>query len=49
MFEQGLVHEAYIKHLYDLFKDYCGSPLNYNDRKPDFRTGKVYSRVRFSI
>jgi hypothetical protein len=24
-FEQGLVHEAYLLHLYDLFKDYCRS------------------------
>lgn len=46
-FKQGLIHEAYIFHLYDLFKDYCPSGPKYNARKPDFRTGKIYSRVYF--
>ena len=47
-FEQGSIHEAYILHLYDLFKDYCGSGLKYSDRKPDLRTGKIYSRIIFT-
>ena len=47
-FEQGLIHEAYILHLYDLFKGYCGSPLNFSARKPDSRTGKIYNRVSFN-
>jgi hypothetical protein len=46
-FEQGLIHEAYIIHLYELFKDYCNLGLKYSDRKPDSRTGKIYSRVIF--
>jgi len=37
MFEQGLMHEAYILHLYDLFKDYCNLGPKYSQRKPDFR------------
>lgn len=41
MFQQGLINEAYIIYLYDLFKDYCGAPLRYSTRKPDFRTGEV--------
>lgn len=44
MFEQGLINEAYILHLYDLFKDYCSLDPKYSQRKPDFRTGKIYSR-----
>jgi hypothetical protein len=47
-FEQGLINEAYITHLYDLFKDYCNSPLINKARKPDYRTGKVYTRVYFN-
>lgn len=48
MFQQGLIHEAYIINLYDLFKDFCGSPLKYSVRKPDLRTGKIYSRIMFN-
>jgi hypothetical protein len=47
MFEQGLIHEAYILHLYTLFKDYCSLDPKYSQRKPDFRTGKIYSRITF--
>jgi hypothetical protein len=47
-FEQGFIHEAYILHLYDLFKDYCSSSPKKSDRKPDSRTGKVYSRISFN-
>lgn len=47
-FEQGLINEAYMIHLYDLFKDYCGSPIKYSARKPDSRTGKIYNRVSFN-
>jgi hypothetical protein len=46
-FEQGFIHEAYILHLYDLFKDYCGTGPKITDRLPDFRTGKVYTRITF--
>lgn len=46
-FEQGLINEAYILHLYDLFKDYCSSAPKYNDRKLNFGADKVYTRIRF--
>lgn len=46
-FEQGLVNKDYMFHLYDLFKDYCNSEPKISERKPDPRTNKVYSRVRF--
>jgi predicted amidohydrolase len=42
-FEQGLINEVYMIHLYDLFKDYCNYPLIIKVRKPDYRTGKVYT------
>jgi hypothetical protein len=47
-FGQGLVHKDYIFHLYDLFKNYCGTEPKINNRKPDFRTNKVYTRVYFN-
>src|ERR1700674_423005 len=47
IFEQGLIHEAYILHLYILFKDYCNLGPKYSQRKPDFRNGKIYSRITF--
>jgi hypothetical protein len=47
MFEQGSVHEAYILNLYNIFKDYCSSAPKSSARKPDFRTGKVYTRITF--
>jgi hypothetical protein len=47
-FEQGSVHELYILHLYDLFKGYCNSEPKKSDRKPDSRTGKVYTRITFN-
>ena len=46
-FEQGLVHKDYIYHLYDLFKDYCIAEPKISDRKPDYRTNKIYTRIRF--
>jgi LAGLIDADG DNA endonuclease family len=47
IFEQGLINEGYILHLYDLFKDYCTSAPKKYDRLPDKRTDKVYSRIQF--
>jgi hypothetical protein len=47
-FEQGLIHEDYISHLYDLFKDYCNSGLKHSDRKVDSRTGQIYTRIQFT-
>lgn len=46
-FAQSIIHEAYILHLYELFKDFCNSSPKYLDLKSDKRTGKVYSRIRF--
>jgi hypothetical protein len=46
-FEQGSIHEDYLLHLYDLFKIYCRSGPQYSDRKADFRTNKIYSRIQF--
>lgn len=46
-FVQGLIHEGYILHLYELFKDFCYSATKYSDPKPDRRTGKIYSSVYF--
>jgi hypothetical protein len=47
-FEQGLVHEEYVMHLYELFKSYCRSVPKTTNRLPDKRTGKIYSRVTFT-
>jgi hypothetical protein len=47
-FEQGLVHETYLFHLYDLFKSYCQSAPQTSNRLPDKRTGKIYARVTFT-
>lgn len=46
-FEQGLLHEGYLLHLYSLFESYCLSAPKTSSRLPDKRTGKVYSRIRF--
>jgi hypothetical protein len=46
-FEQGTVHEDYLLHLYDLFKNYCTAPPKTTSRAPDTRTGKVYSAISF--
>jgi hypothetical protein len=48
-FEQGLINEAYLLHLYDLFKDYCGSsPKNNNSRKPKLKTGNINYSIYFN-
>ena len=47
-FEQGLVHKDYLFHLFELFKSFSGSPPKIAERKPDKRTGKVYTRVQFA-
>lgn len=46
-FEQGLIHEAYIIALYNLFKNYCPSGIVPLKRNPDHRTGVVYTNLRF--
>jgi hypothetical protein len=47
-FAQGLIHEEYLFHLFDLFKDYCITEPKIKEDKPDFRTNKVYSSVHFN-
>ena len=46
-FAQGSINEAYILHLYDLFKDYCGTPPKVYESKLDKRTNLIYSSIRF--
>lgn len=47
-FEQGIVHEDYLLHLYELFESYCKSAPKTNNRLPDKRTGKIYTRITFT-
>ena len=47
-FEQGLLHKDYLFHLFELFKSFSGSPPKISERKPDNRTGKIYTRVQFA-
>ena len=47
-FCQGLLHKEYLMHLYDLFKNYCGTAPIVNNPSPDKRTGKIYQTIRFS-
>jgi hypothetical protein len=46
-FEQGVLHEDYLLHLYDLFKSYCLSGPKLSVRAPNKITGKIYSSLRF--
>lgn len=46
-FAQGSINEAYILHLYDSFKNYCGSAPKLYEGKLDKRTGLIYSSIRF--
>jgi hypothetical protein len=46
-FAQGLVHEDYLLHLYELFKTYSSQAPKITHSSPDKRTGKVYSHIRF--
>lgn len=47
-FAQGITNEAYLLHLFDLFKGYCvNSPKRY-DFKPDKRTGNIYTQISFT-
>src|SRR3712207_3885529 len=51
-FELCSIHEEYLLHLFDLFKDYCSEgyrstgPRLYTS-KPDNRTGKTLTSLRF--
>lgn len=46
-FQQSLVHEDYLLHLYELFKTYSSQAPKIIHLSPDKRTGKVYSRIHF--
>ena len=46
-FEQSIIHEDYIRHLYTLFKSYCFSEPVIYTRAPNLKTGVSYSSVRF--
>lgn len=46
-FGQGLLHEPYILHLYDLFQEYSSSLPRKYESKADIRTDKIYSTVFF--
>jgi len=48
LFEQSIIHEDYLFHLYELFRNYCLSAPKTTNRLPDKRTGNVYTRIRFS-
>jgi hypothetical protein len=47
-FEQGIGHEKYLLHLFELFQNYCPSSPKITNRLPDKRTGKIYSRISFN-
>lgn len=47
VFKQGINHQEYIYHLYDLFKNYCPSAPKISNSLPDTRTGKIYSSISF--
>jgi LAGLIDADG DNA endonuclease family len=42
-FQQGLVHEQYLFHLYELFETYSSQAPKITNLPPDKRTGKVYN------
>lgn len=46
-FEQGSIHENYLLHLYDLFQIHCRFEPQYSNRKADYRTNQIYSRIQF--
>jgi hypothetical protein len=47
MFKQGIVHEDYLLHLYELFKEFCLSGPKIQTLMPNKITGKVYSAIYF--
>ena len=48
MFKQGIVHEDYIMHLYEIFNNYCPSEPKIKIPAPDGRTGIVYKSIYFN-
>ena len=47
VFKQGLVHEAYLLHLYELFKDYCPQTTKTQISLPHKKTGNIYKTILF--
>ena len=47
-FEQNLVHQDYLMHLYELFNDYCGKAPIIKNRPPNKVTGKISSSIYFN-
>jgi len=47
-FKQGVIHQDYIYHLYELFNTYCPSAPKIFRSLPDIRTGKIYSSISFT-
>lgn len=47
MFRQGIVHEDYLLHLFELFKNFGPSGPKIQNSQPDKRTGKVYSAIYY--
>jgi hypothetical protein len=48
IFKQGINHQDYIHHLYNLFNKYCPSEPKKEKSLLDSRTGKIYESIKFS-
>lgn len=54
MFKQGIIHQDYLNHLYELFSPYfkrlllCRPKIVAVRSEPEVRTGKVYSSIVFT-
>ena len=48
IFTQGLLHKDYLMHLYNKFKDFCGTEPKLSNLLPHKLTGLVYSRIMFN-
>jgi hypothetical protein len=48
LFKQGVCHEDYLRHLYELFASFCSQGPKIKNLKPDTRTGKVYTKIWFN-
>jgi len=47
-FYQGILHEDYLRELYNIFQDYCPAGPQIITRKPVKNTGMVYSSIYFN-
>jgi len=47
-FEQGIIHEDYLMHLYELFSDYSGKAPIIKIRPPNQITGKISKSIYFN-